>query len=40
MELGLMSRLPDVAADVDDPDDRPIAIEGEPLSNTVIRERR
>jgi Arc/MetJ-type ribon-helix-helix transcriptional regulator len=32
--------LPDTAADFDDPDDEPIAIEGEPLSETVIRERR
>ena len=40
VDLGLMSALPDTAADVDDPDDEPIAIEGEPLSETVIRERR
>jgi Arc/MetJ-type ribon-helix-helix transcriptional regulator len=32
--------LPDTAADFDDPDDEPIAIIGEPLSETVIRERR
>ena len=32
--------LPDTAADFDDPDDEPIAIKGEPLSETVIRERR
>jgi hypothetical protein len=32
--------LPDTAADFDDPDDEPIAINGEPLSETVIRERR
>jgi Arc/MetJ-type ribon-helix-helix transcriptional regulator len=32
--------LPDTAADFDDPDDEPIAIDGEPLSETVIRERR
>jgi Arc/MetJ-type ribon-helix-helix transcriptional regulator len=38
--LGLMSALPDNGADVDDPDDEPIGIEGEPLSETVIRERR
>ena len=31
--------LPDTAADFDDPDDEPIAIKGEPLSETVIRER-
>ncbi len=40
LELGLMSQLPDTAADFDDPGDEPIAIEGEPLSETVIRERR
>lgn len=40
LELGLLSQLPDTAADFDDPDDEPIAIEGEPLSETVIRERR
>jgi Arc/MetJ-type ribon-helix-helix transcriptional regulator len=38
--LGLMSELPDTAADHDDPDDRLITIHGEPLSETVIRERR
>jgi hypothetical protein len=37
---GRISRLPDTAADFDDPDDQPIAIEGEPLSETIIRERR
>jgi hypothetical protein len=40
IEIGLMSKLPDTAADFDDPDDEPIAIKGEPLSETVIRERR
>lgn len=40
IELGLMTQLPDTAADFDDPDDQPIAIKGEPLSETVIRERR
>ncbi len=40
LDLGLISQLPDTAADFDDPDDEPIAIEGEPLSETVIRERR
>jgi hypothetical protein len=40
IEIGLMSQLPDTAADYDDPDDEPIAIKGEPLSATVIRERR
>jgi Arc/MetJ-type ribon-helix-helix transcriptional regulator len=40
LEIGLLSRLPDTAADYDDPDDEPITIQGEPLSETVIRERR
>ena len=40
VEIGLMSQLPDTDADFDDPDDEPITIEGEPLSETVIRERR
>jgi hypothetical protein len=39
---GLIIRLPDPAldADDDDPDDQPIAIDGEPLSETILRERR
>jgi hypothetical protein len=37
---GRISHLPDTAADYDDPDDQPITIEGEPLSETIIRERR
>lgn len=40
LAMGLMSQLPDTASDFDDPDDEPIDIEGEPLSETVIRERR
>jgi Arc/MetJ-type ribon-helix-helix transcriptional regulator len=40
LALGLMSQLPNTAADFDDPDDQLIEIEGEPLSETVIRERR
>lgn len=36
---GLMSRLPDPTADIDD-DDPPVEISGEPLSETIIRERR
>ncbi len=40
IEIGLMSQLPDTAADFDDPADEPIPIKGEPLSETVIRERR
>jgi Arc/MetJ-type ribon-helix-helix transcriptional regulator len=37
---GLVSRLPDPAQDIDDDDDPPIVIKGEPLSETIIRERR
>jgi hypothetical protein len=40
LNIGLLSRLPDRDADHDDPDDEPITIKGEPLSETVIRERR
>jgi Arc/MetJ-type ribon-helix-helix transcriptional regulator len=40
LKIGLMTQLPDTAADYDDPDDEPITIKGEPLSETVIRERR
>jgi len=35
-----MTQLPDKAADFDDPDDQLIDIQGEPLSETIIRERR
>jgi len=37
---GLISQLPDTDADFDDPADEPITIKGEPLSETIIRERR
>ena len=39
---GRLASLPDPSLDLDDddPDDQPIAIEGEPLSETIIRERR
>jgi hypothetical protein len=39
---GLITQLPNPAEDIDDddPDDQPIVIEGEPLSETIIRERR
>jgi putative addiction module CopG family antidote len=38
---GLMSRLPDPADDIDDEaDDELTSIEGEPLSETIVRERR
>jgi hypothetical protein len=40
LELGLMTHIPNTAACVDDPDDEPTSIRGEPLSETVIRERR
>lgn len=40
LEIGLMSQLPDTAADHDDPEAEPISIKGEPLSATVVRERR
>ena len=40
MALRGLITLPDTRADFDDPDDEPIAINGEPLSETVIRERR
>jgi Arc/MetJ-type ribon-helix-helix transcriptional regulator len=37
---GLVSQLPDPALDIDDDDVPPIVIKGEPLSETIIRERR
>jgi hypothetical protein len=42
MENGLILSLPDPALDIDDddPDDAPVVIKGEPLSETIIRERR
>ncbi len=42
LRIGLISSLPDPAMDVDDddPDDQPVTIKGEPLSETIIRERR
>jgi hypothetical protein len=40
LDVGLMSQLPDTEADFDDPDDQLIEIKGEPLSETIIRERR
>jgi hypothetical protein len=42
MAAGLITRLPDPSLDIDDddPDDQPVAIKGEPLSETIIRERR
>ena len=40
LAIGLMSQLPDTTADFDDPDDRLIDIKGEPLPETILRERR
>jgi hypothetical protein len=39
---GLITRLQDPALDVDgdEPEDQPVAIMGEPLSETIICERR
>ena len=39
---GLLTSLPDPALDIDDddPDDQPVSIKGEPLSETILRERR
>jgi hypothetical protein len=42
LSIGLITSLPDPALDIDDddPDDVPVTIKGEPLSETIIRERR
>ena len=42
MARGLILRLPDPSLDLDDddPEDQPVPIEGEPLSETILRERR
>ncbi len=41
MAAGLITLLPDPSLDIDDdPDDQPVPIKGEPLSETIIRERR
>jgi hypothetical protein len=39
---GRIASLPDPALDIDDddPDDAPVRIKGEPLSETILRERR
>ena len=38
---GRIASLPDPALDIDDdPDDVPVPIKGEPLSKTILRERR
>ena len=40
LKIGLLSQLPDTASDYDDPEDVLVEITGEPLSETIIRERR
>jgi Arc/MetJ-type ribon-helix-helix transcriptional regulator len=39
LDSGLVIQLPDPSKDVDDAEDLPIEIQGEPLSETIIRER-
>ncbi len=41
MARGLIRRRPDPSLDIDDddPDDAPVPIKGEPLSETILRER-
>ncbi len=42
LSIGLITSLPDPRLDIDDddPEDAPVTIKGEPLSETIIRERR
>jgi len=42
LRIGLIASLPDPSLDIDDddPDDAPVTIKGEPLSETIVRERR
>lgn len=40
LDAGLLSRVPDIASDFDDPADTPITVAGESVSETIIRERR
>ena len=42
LSIGLITSLPDPTVDIDDddPEDAPVTIKGEPLSATIIRERR
>jgi hypothetical protein len=42
LKIGFVSSRPDPALDLDDddPDDQPVTIKGEPLPETIIRERR
>ena len=37
---GLLSQLPNSADDIDDDQEEPVEIDGEPLSETIVRERR
>jgi hypothetical protein len=37
---GLISQLPNTAADIDDEQEEPVENDGEPISETIIRERR
>jgi Arc/MetJ-type ribon-helix-helix transcriptional regulator len=37
---GLLTQLPNAADDIDDEQEEPVELEGEPLSETIIRERR
>ena len=37
---GLLTQLPNTAQDSDNGDEAPVTIKGEPLSETIIRERR
>ncbi len=42
LSIGLITSVPDSSLDIDDddPNDAPVKIKGEPLSETIIRERR
>ena len=42
LDIGLVTSLPDPSRDIadDDPEDQPVTIKGEPLSETILRDRR
>lgn len=40
VEMGLMSQSPEAPTELNEPDEPPIEINGEPLSADIIRERR
>lgn len=40
LKSGFMSQLPDLSSYKDDPEDQPIALKGEPLSKTIMHDRR